>query len=158
MVNLESRRLLYNVNSRKPPVYLMMFKFENATDTLNIRPGEFQFQFLDAEQVVTRTYTPLHCRNQGSIEFMIRFYDDGLMGSHLKKCSRIRMLGPIGISALLCESEKNGCWQNIGMLAEGTSLLSHTHIGTGITSMLQIIDDKPASTRCKQYTRRRFLS
>jgi hypothetical protein len=40
IVALESRRLISKEESRKPPVYLLKFKFENATDILNVRPGE----------------------------------------------------------------------------------------------------------------------
>lgn len=119
------------ITSTARPVILLEFKFQNENDTLVVRPGEhLQLQYVaDDDQLITRSYTPIKCRNKGSVEFLVRLYD-GQMTSHLKECCLIRMRGPIPSQSILCGITENQCWSNIGMICAGT----------GITPMLQLID------------------
>ncbi|KAJ3397571.1 Peroxidase mlt-7 [Lobulomyces angularis] len=128
--DLESKTLLTEGNSKRP-VYSFIFSFPDQNSTLKIKPGEyFNFRYITSTgAVITRSYCPINCINQGSIEFMIKMYD-GDMTRHLLACNSINLRGPLSGVPLLCHETEDGCWDNLGLIAGGT----------GLTPCLQLIN------------------
>ncbi|KAI8830574.1 hypothetical protein BC829DRAFT_410477 [Chytridium lagenaria] len=118
-----SNKTLITAAGAKYPVYHLRFDFDRVDEKFRVKPGQsVLFQFVDEEgKVVTRSYTPLRCDNEGGIDFFIKMYG-GEMTKHLLSCRSIRMRGPVHSMDLLNRYGDNGCWKVLGLIAGGTGL------------------------------------
>ncbi|KAI8589526.1 heme peroxidase [Geranomyces variabilis] len=116
---------------RTRPTRLFKFALPSPDDKVYIFPGQsvlLQFITEDGE-VVTRPYTPFRVVNTKTLDFYIKV-NVGIMTAHLVECKAIRMRGPVLHTEAMNLADKNGCWDNIGMIAGGS----------GLTPLLMTID------------------
>ncbi|KAJ3170125.1 hypothetical protein HDU87_008842 [Geranomyces variabilis] len=113
------------------PTRLFKFALPSPNDKVYTFPGQsVLMQFITAEgEVVTRPYTPFKVINTKTIDFYIKV-NVGVMTAHLVECKAIRMRGPSLHTDAMNVADKNGCWDNIGMIAGGS----------GLTPLLMTID------------------
>ncbi|KAJ3161371.1 hypothetical protein HDU86_007153 [Geranomyces michiganensis] len=127
---LVSSEVVSNPDCRRP-IRLFKFALPSPDDKVYVFPGQSVFmQFISKEgEVVTRPYTPFRVINTKTLDFYIKV-NVGIMTNHLVECNAIRMRGPALHTDAMNIADKNGCWDNIGMIAGGS----------GLTPMLMTMD------------------
>lgn len=103
------------------PVVRLTFALHRPDELLIVKPGQCVMLQFPGENgdIVTRPYTPIHSKNQGSVDFYVKI-TGGIMTAHLKECKSIRMRGPITHVDALNPGRRTGCWDTLGMIAGGS--------------------------------------
>jgi NAD(P)H-flavin reductase len=131
-IQLTQKQLVVH-NSAKDTVFKCTFRFERIEDFVEFQPGDSVMLMATRHmESIQRPYTPIHVRNVGQIEFIIKAYPQGKFSNAIlraKPGTVFKARGPIR-HAVVHRRFQDKEWTDLLLLCTGT----------GITPMLLLID------------------